>query len=77
MHLSLDNVKDYLLAYLLTPMFLVIDQRCVVAVTQTGDASRILTGPEESLRSHFLCFAAEKSRLERRVIDLTSEQIAL
>jgi len=42
---------------------------------QTGDASCILTGPEESLRSHFLCFAAEKSRVEHRVIDLTSEEI--
>ena len=42
---------------------------------QTGDASCILTGPEESLRSHLLCFAAEKSRVEHRVIDLTSEEI--
>jgi len=46
-----------------------------MAVLQTGDVSHILTGPEESLRSHFLCFAAEKSRIERRVIDLTSENI--
>ena len=44
---------------------------------QTGDANHVLTGPEESLRSHFLCFAAEKSRIERCVIDLTSEEIAL
>ena len=42
---------------------------------QTGDASQILTGPEESLQSHFLCFAAEKSRIEQRVVDLSSEEI--
>ena len=47
------------------------------AVMQTGDASYILTGPEESLRSHILCFAAEKSRIEQRVVDLTSNEIAL
>ena len=48
-----------------------------MAAIQTGDASCILTGPEESLRSHLLCFAAEKSRLEHRVIDLTCDGIAL
>lgn len=46
-----------------------------VQAVATGDASRILTGPEESLCSHLLCFAAEKSRVERRVVDLTLEQI--
>ena len=50
---------------------------CTVDVAQTSDASHILTGPEESLQSHFLCFAAEKSRTERRVIDLTAEEMSL
>jgi len=49
---------------------------CIVAVMQTGDVGRILTGPEESLRSHLLCFAAEKSRTEHRVIDLSSDEMA-
>ena len=52
-------------------------QLIIVSVMQTGDASRILTGPEESLHSHLLCFAAEKSRTEHRIIDLTSDEIAL
>lgn len=50
---------------------------CFIKAVATGDASHILTGPEESLASHYLCFAAEKSRLEKRVIDLTKEEIAL
>ena len=50
---------------------------CTMDVLQTGDASQILTGPEESLQSHLLCFAAEKSRIERRVIDLNSEEMSL
>lgn len=48
-----------------------------VHAVSTGEAGRILTGPEESLRSHLLCFAAEKSRTEHRVIDLTCDEIAL
>jgi len=47
----------------------------VAVILQTGDEGCILTGPEESLRSHRLCFAAELSRTEQRVVDLTSEKI--
>ncbi len=34
-----------------------------------NDESMILSGPEESLESHLITFAAEKSRRERKVID--------
>ena len=34
-----------------------------------NDKSKILSGPEESLESHLVTFAAEKSRRERKVID--------
>jgi len=44
---------------------------------QTGDSSHILTGPKESLYSHYLCFVAEKARLENRVIDLSIESNVL
>jgi predicted dehydrogenase len=43
--------------------------RAFVAVFR-GDESQALTAAEESLESHFLAFAAEKSRLEGRVIDM-------
>ena len=36
----------------------------------TGDASKILTGPDDTLESHRMVFAAEKSRLENRVVSL-------
>lgn len=36
----------------------------------TGDASRILTGPDETLESHRMVFAAERSRNEGRVVEL-------
>ncbi len=39
----------------------------VSAVAQ-NDPSLILSGPEETLESHMMVFAAEKSRLEKRVI---------
>jgi predicted dehydrogenase len=45
-----------------------------VHAVSTGDPRHILAGADESLQSHFLCFMAEKARLEGRVIDLTVEQ---
>jgi hypothetical protein len=41
----------------------------VSAVAQK-DATLILSGPEETLESHLMVFAAEKSRLEKRVVSL-------
>jgi predicted dehydrogenase len=43
--------------------------RFVSAVAQ-GDQGLILSGPDESLESHRLVFAAEQARLENRVINL-------
>lgn len=37
------------------------------------DQSLILAGPDETLYSHKLVFAAEKSRIENRVVDMESE----
>jgi len=34
---------------------------------RTGDQSRIITGPEETLESHLTTFAAEQSRLDGEV----------
>lgn len=48
--------------------------KAFVKAVGTGEASHILTGPEESLTSHFVCFAAEKARRENRVINLTKEE---
>lgn len=39
----------------------------------TGDRSFILSGPEETLLSHTMVFAAEQSRLENRTMILTEE----
>jgi predicted dehydrogenase len=38
---------------------------------QTGDRSRILSGPRETLETHAMCFAAEIARRENRVVDMT------
>ncbi|MEM7386633.1 MAG: Gfo/Idh/MocA family oxidoreductase, partial [Verrucomicrobiota bacterium] len=40
----------------------------LIEALRTGDSSSILSGPEVSLESHLLVFAAEKARLENRVI---------
>jgi predicted dehydrogenase len=37
---------------------------------ETGDRSHILSGPEETLESHLMVFAAERARRERRVVDM-------
>jgi len=41
-----------------------------VAAVASGDASLILSGPDESLETHKMVFAAEQARLEHRVVDL-------
>jgi len=41
----------------------------VSAVSQ-NDPEKILSGPDESLETHLMVFAAEKSRLEHKIIDL-------
>jgi predicted dehydrogenase len=40
------------------------------AAVATGDASKILSGAQETLESHQMVFAAERSRCENRVVDL-------
>ncbi len=39
-----------------------------VEAVATGDCARILSGPDESLESHLMVFAAERSRHEERVV---------
>jgi hypothetical protein len=41
-----------------------------VAAVAANDQSLILSGPDESLESHRMVFAAERARLERSVVDL-------
>ncbi|MEZ4631260.1 MAG: Gfo/Idh/MocA family oxidoreductase [Deinococcales bacterium] len=41
-----------------------------VEAVATGDAKKLLSGPDESLESHLMVFAAERARLEHCVIDL-------
>jgi hypothetical protein len=41
-----------------------------VRAVATGDTSGIFSGPEATLESHRIVFAAEKSRLEDRIIHL-------
>ncbi|TFG30011.1 Gfo/Idh/MocA family oxidoreductase [Candidatus Thorarchaeota archaeon] len=41
-----------------------------VSAVADNDSTKILSGPEETLESHLMTFAAEKSRLERKVIDI-------
>jgi len=38
-----------------------------VDAVRRDDPSRVLSGPEESLESHRMAFAAERSRMEHRV----------
>ncbi|MHA2070621.1 MAG: Gfo/Idh/MocA family protein [Candidatus Thorarchaeota archaeon] len=42
--------------------------KAFVSAVAENDANRILSGPEETLESHLMVFAAEKSRKERRTI---------
>lgn len=41
-----------------------------VSAVAEGDQSRILSGPNETLESHMMVFAAEQSRKENRVVEL-------
>jgi hypothetical protein len=41
-----------------------------VDAVATSDPTRILSGPEESLETHLMVFAAETARREHRVVDL-------
>ena len=41
-----------------------------VSAVATGDASKILSGPAETLEGHLMVFAAEQSRREGRVVDV-------
>jgi len=42
-----------------------------IEVLQSGDTNQILTGPEVSLESHLMVFAAEIARLENRVVEMS------
>ncbi len=44
--------------------------RAFVGALATGERSRVLSGPDESLETHLTVFAAERSRREERVIRL-------
>ncbi len=44
--------------------------RAFLAALQAGNADLIATGPEVSLESHLIAFAAERARREGRVVDL-------
>ncbi|XP_071840278.1 uncharacterized oxidoreductase SP_1686-like [Apostichopus japonicus] len=44
-----------------------------VKAVQTNDPSLILSGPDDSLASHLLVFAAEKSRRQNRIVDTLTE----
>jgi len=43
-----------------------------IGAVATGDASKILSGPTETLESHLMVFAAEKARLKGRVVEVPS-----
>jgi len=45
-----------------------------IEVLKSGDASKILTGAEVSLESHLMVFAAEISRTEKRVVEISELQ---
>ena len=42
-----------------------------IEAIQTGDETKLLSGPDESLESHLMVFAAEQSRLEQRLVKLS------
>jgi predicted dehydrogenase len=42
-----------------------------ISAVATGDRSHILSGPDESLESHLMVFAAERARAECRVVEVS------
>ena len=44
--------------------------RCFVDAVRNKDQSLLLSGPDETLASHRMVFAAEKARVEHRVVEL-------
>ena len=42
-------------------------------IFQTDDPSKVMTGPDESLQSHLLCFLAERARKENKVVNVEEE----
>ncbi len=43
----------------------------VISAVASGDCSHILSGPDETLESHLMVFAAERARKERCVVEVT------
>jgi hypothetical protein len=41
-----------------------------VGAVRDGDQGRLLSGPEVSLETHLMVFAAERSRLDNRVVEM-------
>ena len=41
-----------------------------VSAVATGSPAPLLSGPDETLESHRMAFAAERARREHRVVDL-------
>ena len=41
-----------------------------ITAIRTDDESPLSTGPDETLESHLMVFAAEKSRLENRIVTM-------
>ncbi len=44
---------------------------CLVRAINENDPSQVLTGTEESLKTHVVAFAAETARREKRVVEIT------
>ena len=44
--------------------------KCFVEAVRDNDQSLLLSGADETLASHRIVFAAEKARVENRVVDL-------
>jgi hypothetical protein len=45
-----------------------------IKAVATEDPRQILSGPDESLETHRIVFAAEKARKEHRVVDIQDEE---
>ena len=51
----------------------IINYYCIGVLFQNPDETKIHTGPEETLLSHLLVFAAERARKENRVVSLKED----